>query len=116
MKPATDRRIHRRRRIAREDDALALALASRIDNWHRANERFGVWMQRFLQNGACLTKFYDFSQIHDRDSVRDVFHHREVVRNEDDRKFYLLPKLCEQIDDLCLNGNVEGGDRLVRDN
>src|SRR5205823_15124348 len=61
MEPATDRRIHRRRRIAREDDALALA--PRIDNWHRANERLGVWMQRFLQNGACLAKFYNFSQI-----------------------------------------------------
>jgi hypothetical protein len=41
---------------------------------------------------------------------------RSVVRNEDDRQLHLVPKLCQQIDDLRLNRNVEGGNRLVRDN
>src|SRR5438128_5509476 len=57
MKPATDRRIHRRRGITRKDDALTLALAPRVDNRHRANEPLGVWMQRFLQHGAWLANF-----------------------------------------------------------
>src|SRR5439155_23273473 len=78
MKPATDRRIHRRRRITRKDYTLALALAPRVDNRHRADERLSVWVQRLLQNRACLAKVDDLSEIPDRNPVGDVVHEREL--------------------------------------
>ena len=116
MKPATDGRIHWRGRIARKDNALARVLTRWIDNWHRTDERLGVGMQRLLQNRAGLTKLDNFSEIHHPDSVGDMFHNREIVRDEDKRQLHLVPKEDEQIDDLRLDGDIERGNRLVRDN
>src|SRR2546422_241528 len=49
------------------------------------------------------------------DPIRDVPDHSEVVGDEDVREAELVLEVVEQVDDLCLNRDVEGGDGLVGD-
>src|SRR5207237_177498 len=48
MEPTAARRIDRARHVAREDDALALALDRWIGNRHRRQQRLGIWVQGSL--------------------------------------------------------------------
>ena len=57
----------------------------------------------------------DAAQIHDRHAVRDVAHHGQIVRDEDQGDGRLALELQEQIDGLRLDRHVERGDRLVTD-
>ena len=55
------------------------------------------------------------SHIHDTDTVRDMFDHGQVMGNEEICKAKLSLKFYEKIDNLCLNGYVKSGNRLVTD-
>ena len=57
----------------------------------------------------------DLAQVHDRDPVRDVAHDTEIVRDEDVGEVELVLEVVEQVDDLGLDGDVQGRDRLVGD-
>src|SRR4051794_6573603 len=57
----------------------------------------------------------DPAEIHDGDPVRDVADDGEVVRDEEVRQLELVLELLEQVDDLRLDRDVEGRDRLVGD-
>ena len=52
---------------------------------HGRHERFGVGVERCQVERIDIGQFDDAAQVHDGDSVADVFDHREVVGNEDDR-------------------------------
>jgi hypothetical protein len=49
------------------------------------------------------------------DPLTDVAHHREVVGDEEVGEVELGLEVLEQVDDLGLDRDVEGGDRLVAD-
>ena len=57
----------------------------------------------------------DLAQVHDRDPVGDVPHDGQVVGDEEVGEVEALLEGAEQVDDLSLNRNVEGGDGLVAD-
>ena len=58
----------------------------------------------------------DFAQVHHRDAVGDVLDHGEVVGDEDERQVHFALQVEQQVDDLGLDGDVQGGHRLVADN
>ena len=55
------------------------------------------------------------SRVHDHHVVGDVRDHAEVMRDHDERGVGLLLQPQQQVDDLCLDGRVQRGGRLVRD-
>ncbi len=55
----------------------------------------------------------DLAEVHDRDGVGDVLHHREVVRDEEVREPEPLLQVLEQVHDAGLDRHVERGDGLV---
>ncbi|OIQ78794.1 hypothetical protein GALL_394900 [mine drainage metagenome] len=55
----------------------------------------------------------DLAEIHDCDAVRHVLDDREIVADEEQREAELLLQVLQQVDDLRLDGDVEGRDRLV---
>ena len=57
----------------------------------------------------------DLAEVHDRDAVRDVLDHREVVRDEEVGEARAPLEGAEQVQHLGLHRYVEGRDRLVRD-
>src|SRR5690554_2601136 len=56
---------------------------------------------------------HDLAQIHDSDTVRDMFDHRQVARNEQVRQTELTLQVDQQVENLALNGNVQRRHRLV---
>jgi len=57
----------------------------------------------------------DLAEIHDGDPVRDVLSHRKIVGDEDQGQIHLPHELGQQIQNLGLDRDVEGGDGLVGD-
>src|SRR5437660_9791993 len=53
--------------------------------------------------------------VHHRDTMADVSYYRQIVSHKQVRQVELLPQVLQQIDDLRLDGHVEGGDRFVKD-
>ena len=56
------------------------------------------------------------TQIHHQYAVRNVFHHREVMRNEDQRQSHFTLQFLQQVNHLRLNRDVQRRDGLVTDN
>ena len=52
--------------------------------------------------------------VHDGHPVADVLHHRQVMGDEEIGEAEFLPQRLEQVDDLGLDGDVQGGNRFVR--
>ena len=48
-------------------------------------------------------QFHYFAEIHHHQALADVFHHREIVRNEQIRNAVCLLQILEQIDGLRLH-------------
>src|SRR4029077_11525141 len=111
-KPAARRWIHRRGDVALQENTLTRALDERIGDWNRRKKRARVRMARAAVELMTGCDFHDLAQVHDRDPVGDVLHDREIVRDEEVGEVELALQLLEQVDDLRLDGNVEGGDRL----
>ena len=63
-------------------------------------------------DGALLD---DLSGVHDEDAVGDLRDHSEVVGDQDHRQAPLLVEVLNQLHDLRLDRDVEGGGRLVGD-
>ena len=60
-------------------------------------------------------QFDDDAVAHDRHGVGHCGHDAQVVRDEDDRQAEVVGESAEQSQDAGLDGDVEGGRRLVRD-
>ena len=66
---------------------------------------------------VCIScELYDPSKIHDGHAIADVFYHAQIMCNKKIGKPILFLELDQQVDHLCLDGNIEGGDRLIADN
>lgn len=74
----------------------------------------GVRVLRGAENGISCAVFYDFSALHDGDVVRDVVDHREVMGDEEHADAHIMRELGEEVEDLALDGDIERGDRLIR--
>ena len=46
-------------------------------------------------------------------AVAQIAHHRKIMCDEQKRKAVLRLQMAEQVDDLCLNGHIQGANRLV---
>ena len=87
----------------------------------------GVWVRHCGEEGSCVGvlgvgeegfvggEFDDSAGVHDCDAVADVFYDAEIVGYEDVCQVELLLEFLEEVDDLGLDGNVEGRDGLVGD-
>ena len=72
-------------------------------------------MQRVGEQLLCRGLLHDVAQVHHGDVVREVVDHGQVVGDEDVGQTHLLLKLFQQVQDLRLDGDVQGGDWLVTD-
>jgi hypothetical protein len=59
--------------------------------------------------------FYDLSDFHDGDLVAQVPNNVEVVGDEQVGEVLAVSQVLQQVQDLCLNGNVQGTGRFVED-
>src|SRR5713226_9284925 len=111
--PTARRWIDRRGDVTLEDHALPRSLDERIRDRNRRKQRTRVRVARTPVELLAGRNLHDLAEVHDRDAVGDVFHDREVVRDEEVGEVELALQPLEQVDDLRLNRNVTGRDRLV---
>jgi len=57
-----------------------------------------------------------FTQIHDGNSVTDILHHCQIMGDDDIGQVELILQVDQKIDNLGLDGNIQGGDGFIADN
>jgi len=72
-------------------------------------------MRWVLEDVGRLTRLHDLSALHHGDQVAHIRRHAQIVRDQDERKTELRAQVREERKHLCLYGDVEGRDRLIRD-
>ena len=78
-------------------------------------QRLGVGVEVLGHQFGLGRVLHDPPQVHDQDPVRDELHHRQVVGDEDIGVAVGLLQVQQQVDDLGLDGDVQGRHRLVAD-
>ena len=71
-------------------------------------------MQRMPEKLVTVGKLYDLAEVHHGDAVRKILYHGKIVCNEQDGKSEAVAQLVKKIYDLRLNGNVQRGNRFIR--
>jgi len=89
--------------------------AIRLQIGHGMEQATGIRVGRGLKDVVLDTKFYKASRIHNGDAVCDVRDDSQVVRDEQHGEAKLGTKFGEQFKNLGLDGDIEGGRRLVCD-
>ena len=72
-------------------------------------------MARILIQLPAVCHFRHHSQIHDAHPVRNMADHGQVMGDKKIGQTQLFLQLAKQVDDLGLDGHVQGRDRLVTD-
>ena len=110
---AAGRRIRRARDLAFQYVGLFADL--RIGNRHRLQQGRSVRVLGIAEQFLGLGQLDHLADVHDRHAVGDVADDAEVVRDEEVREAELFLEVGEEVDDLGLDGHVEGRDGLVGD-
>ncbi len=88
----------------------------RIGHRHGRQQRLRVRMVRLTVERLPVRNLDHLAQVHNGNTIGDVLHDREVVSNEEICGTELVLKFLKQVQDLCLDGNIQSGNRLVADN
>jgi len=83
--------------------------------WHALEEPLRVrmlWIGEDLLNRSNLD---DFTRVHHRHAVGDFVDDAQIVRNQQDAQSDIAAKLGDEIENLRLDGDIEGGRRFVCD-
>ena len=72
-------------------------------------------MLRVLVDRLRRAELDDTAEVHDRDPVRYLPDHGQVVRDEDEGEVEVVLEAAQQVEDLRLDRDVERGHRLVAD-
>src|SRR6185503_11321792 len=86
-----------------------------IGLWNRCDQRTRVRMRGPLEDARRRSLFDDAAQVHHRDRVADVLHHRQVMADEQVSQTPLALQLQHQVEDLALDRHVQRRDRFVGD-
>jgi hypothetical protein len=83
MESATGRRVLRTGHFADEQLLRPLGLDLRIRHGYRRHQRFGIGMLGLPKKLVTIGDLRDFAQVHDRNTVADMAHDREVMSDEE---------------------------------
>ena len=99
--------------IAGEDDPLTLSLL--LDVGDGGKQGLGIGMAALFVDGLFGADLYHVAKIHDHDPVTEMLDDPQVEGDEHIGQVVLLLDVLHQIDDLGLDGYVQGGHRLITD-
>ena len=115
VEAAGGRRVGGRRHVTAEHLALLGLGQRRIGDRHGREQRARVRMARVPVELLGGRELHDAAEVHHRDALAHVAHHGEVVGDEDDRQPEIALQVAQQVEDLGLDRDVQGGDGLVGD-
>jgi hypothetical protein len=99
-------RRRRARDLAGQDDTPAFYIG--IRDWSGGKKRLGVGMGRRAVEAGGRRDFHDAAEVEHDDAVADLLDRGEIVRDEEDRQRQLLLEVHHEVEDLGLDGDVEG--------
>lgn len=88
---------------------------SRIEFRNGPEQELRVRMKRPAKKILPTGHFHDLSQIHHSNSITDVFDDSKIMRNEEIREPQLISKVHQKVEDLGLDGDIEGRDGFIGD-
>src|SRR5262245_7201365 len=91
------------------------APALRVERRDRGEQRLGIRMRGLRKHALRAPELDDTAEIHDGDAVGKVAYHPQVVGNEEVGQFSLGFELTQEVQDLRLDRDVEGGGRFIAD-
>ncbi|HEX9046447.1 MAG TPA: hypothetical protein VF988_05415, partial [Verrucomicrobiae bacterium] len=71
-------------------------------------------MQRPAQQSGRGRLFHDLPGVHDRHAVRQVTDNAQIVCDQQNRHAEPLLEVAQQVQDLRLDGHVQGGGGFIR--
>ena len=86
-----------------------------ICNRHCIDQGAGVRVYRMMEHLLRRPDLHNFTKLHDCDPVADIIDRAESMSNEHARQPEVLLQAAQQIQNLCLNRNVQRADRLITD-
>ena len=111
MQRASGRRINRTgNRALQPNLSFGIAMSFARNCFQKC---LGVWMHRAIENLSGITNLDNVTEIHDCCSVRDIIDHRQIVGNEHHGQSHFLFQLCQQVQNLRLDRNVQSRGRFV---
>jgi hypothetical protein len=90
-------------------------LLATADSRRRGQQRLGVRMLGSAEDLGARSRLDDPTQVHDRDPISDLADHREIVGDEQVGDADPVLQIAQQVEHLCLHGDVERRHRLVAD-
>ena len=73
-------------------------------------------MAGMIEEFGCRCRFHNAAAIHHTDMVANVADHIEVMGDEEVAQPQFLLQVFEKIDDLCLDGYIQGRDGFIANN
>ncbi len=101
--------------FAPQHDRPTLAFDSRVGDRDRRQQGPCVGVQRPGEGAFGRPLFDDRPEIHHRDPVRQLAHHRQVVRDDEVGDVTVGLQPPDEVDDVGLHGDVQRGQRFVED-
>ena len=87
----------------------------RVGLGHCGEQCLRIGVEGVCKQFIGFTELHHPAQVHDHDPVGNVAHHTQGVGDKQICQVIFLLHLLQQIDDLGLNGHIQGGNRFVAD-
>lgn len=84
-----------------------------VEPWHGAEQCFGVRMSGFQKQALSRCLFNNLAAVHDRNPIGNTGYDSEIVCDQDHGHAELLLQVRHQLQNLCLDGDVERGRGFV---
>ena len=115
VEAAGGRGVERGGDVAAKNDPVAPAFNGRVWDGDGGEEGLGVGVKRLAVEGVAWGEFDDLTEVHDGDAVAHGANDGEVVGDEEVGEAEAILEFLEEVDDLGLDRDVEGGEGLVGD-
>jgi len=89
--------------------------AAIFDAGYLRQQRLGVWVPRVGEQFIDRRGFHDAAQVHDRYAIAQMADHTQVVADEEVGQVQLIAQIHEQIQNLCLDRDIQRGDGFIAD-
>ena len=113
VKAASGRDVDRAGKISLQANAFRRARPA--PGRHRRQQRPRVRMAGIAKQHLAVRLLHHHAEVHDGNLVADVLHHRQIVRDEQERQVQILLQVAQQVQDLGLNRDIQRRDGFVAD-
>jgi len=107
-------RVNGARHITRQGFMLPPVI--RVRRGYGREQGQGIGVDGVVVQCFCGPVLHDVSQVHHRNGIADIADHMEIVGDEEIAETEFGLQLLQEIDNLGLDRDIEGRNRLIADN